>query len=682
MTTELSTRFLEQVWRLQSAPLGSYTFLAAKDWDSGQWRDIPLDQLDIDTHHTHNLPPNSYFTPNWFTDNRRLRANALPGCWLYADLDEVTPYSLPTELVPTLAWETSPDRYQCMWLLDRLLSPRTLEKLNRRLTYFTGADRGGWSLTKVLRVPGTTSTKYGTDSPFRVRMLPTSKPLRRYLAQDVAALVRDVDTTNADSLRNSNPRPSITKLPSYLTLYKRTRRRMPIRARQLLNTQNVLTSDDRSARLWELEHLLLDARIKPEHVLVLAKHSPWNKYRGQRRELDMLWREIIRAKTQRAGQPVKLKPTQSLRKSQSLRKRRKSTQEKDDGFVSYRDLMTRSLPRSSWLVEGIWSEGAHGLLAGEPKSFKTLITLDLAVSVASGTPFLGRFPVPKQGPVIIIQEENAMGDIQDRLRRITMSRGEGPSLHANGNGGHTIDFGKNLSILVRSNKGFSLVEDEDLRMLERVIVKYEPALVVLDPLYLLAPGIDEDSAVQMTPILKDLLRLKQKHGVGIMIVHHYKKKSKDNVSTRTAERMSGTGVFHRWLASGVYVERPDESLPVVRLTSEHRSQASPGAFSVTFDLGTDEDEHYEATVETWVDKKKRQTTQEDADDVTDLILNYPGRGDRIRVSALARHIDITPKAMLQRLRRREIDTEMYHGSRVVVRSHGAARSASDGRADT
>ena len=36
---------------------------------------------------------------------------------------------------------------------------------------------------------------------------------------------------------------------------------------------------------------------------------------------------------------------------------------------------------SRWLVEGLWGEGAVGIVGGEPKCCKSFLTLDLAVHV-------------------------------------------------------------------------------------------------------------------------------------------------------------------------------------------------------------------------------------------------------------------------------------------------------------
>ena len=53
-----------------------------------------------------------------------------------------------------------------------------------------------------------------------------------------------------------------------------------------------------------------------------------------------------------------------------------------------------------WLVEHLWGESAVGVIGGAPKSSKTWLGLDLALSVATGTACLGKFAVPRPGPAL------------------------------------------------------------------------------------------------------------------------------------------------------------------------------------------------------------------------------------------------------------------------------------------
>ena len=61
-----------------------------------------------------------------------------------------------------------------------------------------------------------------------------------------------------------------------------------------------------------------------------------------------------------------------------------------------------------WLVAGLWSEQAVGIVGGEPKCCKSFLALDLAVSVAAGTPCLRRFAVPEPGRVLLYAAEDAL----------------------------------------------------------------------------------------------------------------------------------------------------------------------------------------------------------------------------------------------------------------------------------
>lgn len=421
-------------------------------------------------------------------------------------------------------------------------------------------------------------------------------------------------------------RPEIRSLPAYDDVWRSRRRRLSARARTLLTTNTVLESDDRSARLWELENELVKSNLPLEEIFVLVRESPWNKYRGQRREVDMLWKEIEKVSAFRADPQTSTKVEVERKAAKAERAKRRTSRLK---IITYRDMMTKASPKSNWLVEDIWSQGAHGILAGEAKSFKSLLTIDLAVSVASGTPFLGRFHVPRVGRVCIIQEENTEGDVTDRAMRISRSRNVGPNTECNGSdpGRAEIFFGDDLPIHFLHNRGFSLLDDSDLEWLEKYAKKHHPVLIILDPLYLMTSGASEDKSNEMGPILNRLLRIKQKYDCGIMIVHHYRKQKEGDSRLRRAERMSGTNVFHRWLASGVYVERLSEHEPRIRLSSEHRGHASSPAYEVTFDLGHDDDLHYSVDVDTYVEKKSHPEKVDAIENAVTSVVGQPSLGE-------------------------------------------------------
>ena len=60
---------------------------------------------------------------------------------------------------PTAVVESSPGRHHYYWRLTRPVAPEEAARLNKRLCYGMGGDKGKWGLGKVLRAPGTLNYK-------------------------------------------------------------------------------------------------------------------------------------------------------------------------------------------------------------------------------------------------------------------------------------------------------------------------------------------------------------------------------------------------------------------------------------------------------------------------------------------------------------------------------------------
>lgn len=571
----VSKQFLEMVWGPQ---VRGTVFISGKG-EGGDWHDHALSWPTLVDQIV--LPPSSadiYFCPNVFSGQFRRIGEVQKSCWLYADLDEVDPNSIA--LRPTVAWESSTDRYQALWRLDKRVAPNVLNELNKRLTYLVGADKGGWDLTQVLRLPGTYNHKY--EDPEKVTLLWDDGPT--YPVSKIRKAVKEVDPIDAEIQVPDLEIPS--KTPKEILTHHR--KALDRRTLRLLRTNHAVEGE-RSDRLWELENLLLSSGIPPEEVFVLIRDSVWNKYRGRGDETYRIWLEIQKAARTQSGLQSGERETPSFHLAPT-------------GWEHHDLFMQSELTPPPWMVEGIWSDRSHGMIAGEPKGYKSLIATDLAIAIASGTKFLGHYDTHVTGPVLMIQEENAPWMMQSRIRKIEKAHGILGEAHADAST-LTIKHGGDVHLELLNQSGFDLTDPSHLEALEHKVQVVRPVLVILDPLYMMLGDADENSTRDMRPILQWLLHLKVRYSTGVLLVHHYTKQGA--VPRYGGQRMRGSGAFHGWVESGLYVEKPDPENPFyISIGREHRGQHPQGKFELEiFEGEPHEDDDYEVKV---YDKAKKR----------------------------------------------------------------------------
>lgn len=533
-----------------------------------------------------------YWCPSIYNAPRGIKDNIKTVNNLYADLDEKNPNTLPPDLKPSMCWESSPGRYAAVWLLDKEISASDGETLNKNLTYFIGADKGGWDLTQVLRVPGLRNYKYEGAPKGKLLWFDNTRinsisfyNIPDVTVDDLSPASSDVDDILFESSTEALPdlvRPYLSKLNT--------------KTLELLFTPNdeVLLAD-RSERLWELECKLLEAGIPSEEVVKLVAACNWNKYKGRKDETRRILTEVQKA-TNSINIPI------SITKDYSEKK-----------WTNYSDLISMTLDDPGWMIEGVWQKSSHGMIAGEPKTYKSVIATDMAVSVASGNDFLGKFPVHHQGPVMYIQEENSPWLVKDRLLKITTSRGL-----MNGKAevkGKTIKikYPPELPMYFLNNMGFDFTSRDDRDFLEESIKDIRPVLVIFDPLYLMLGGTDENSSKDIRPVLNWLLHIRYTYKTSVIILHHWNKAGK---SERGGQRMLGSVLFHGWVESAIYTSVVNEEKHEISLEREFRSFSKPSKIGVTFKFGEPGDYYYEPVLTDCIDNND--------DAVYDLISQYAG----------------------------------------------------------
>lgn len=169
----------------------------------------------------------------------------------------------------------------------------------------------------------------------------------------------------------------------------------------------------------------------------------------------------------------------------------------------------------TWLIEGLWATQSVGLIGGAPKCCKSWLALEMALSVASGRPCLGRFEALDTGPVLLYAAEDAPRQVRARLEGLAAA-----------------------------------------------IQKKRPKLLVLDP-FVRLHRLDENSAAEVSSVLQDLRAWQREYGVAILLVHHTRKSNGES----GGQALRGSSDLHAWGDSNLYVRNSGED---ITLSMEHR----------------------------------------------------------------------------------------------------------------
>ena len=209
-------------------------------------------------------------------------------------------------------------------------------------------------------------------------------------------------------------------------------------------------------------------------------------------------------------------------------------------------------PQTQWLIQGLWSDQAVGILGGEPKCCKSFLALDVAVSVASGAACLRQFPVCRTGKVLLFPAEDSLAVVRQRLEGIASAAGVGfPS----------------LPVQVITAPSLRLDIAVDRQRLADTVQNLKPILLILDPLIRLH-RVDENDASQIAPLLSYLRELQRQFQVAVILVHHARK---DSNSSRPGQALRGSSELHGWGDSNLYMRRKGSQLT---LSTEHRAAPS------------------------------------------------------------------------------------------------------------
>jgi RecA-family ATPase len=186
------------------------------------------------------------------------------------------------------------------------------------------------------------------------------------------------------------------------------------------------------------------------------------------------------------------------------------------------EIVKMDIPEQSFLIKNLLSDNSVNFLSGEEGCGKSLLAMNLAVSVATGATRWLEFEVMKPGKVLYLNNELAFSDFSRRLKAM------GNNLPAPGD----------LSNLIVPKEVPAL--SECWETLNELCEQERPVLGVVDCLYF-THDRDENDSSQMKALMRQFISLRDRYNLALLLIHHTKKGAR--YEKMHNDQMRGSNVF-------------------------------------------------------------------------------------------------------------------------------------------
>lgn len=216
---------------------------------------------------------------------------------------------------------------------------------------------------------------------------------------------------------------------------------------------------------------------------------------------------------------------------------------KEFDVVSFSEVINRYANfEVDWAVDNWLPTSTVGLVVAPPGSYKTWMLLDLALSISTGRPFLGKHEVLQQGPVLIIQQEDPFPLLLSRMANIM---GLGDQSEDADQFEISLPF-QTPNIHWHTNRALNFNNENAVAGFMEAIEKHRPVLTVIDPLYSMVDADDYMAEGAQDMLL--LKRLRDQFGCSFIVAHHTTKHP--TKGDRVRDDVWGSQFLNAWLETG------------------------------------------------------------------------------------------------------------------------------------
>jgi hypothetical protein len=265
------------------------------------------------------------------------------------------------------------------------------------------------------------------------------------------------------------------------------------------------------------------------------------------------------------------------------------------------DLLDTQYVATPYLIRGLFVDTGVQAISAEAKGTKTWITMELAFSIASGTPMFGRFDacVPP-AHVVLFQAEDAERASRAKIRSIGRARGMSDE--------EIRDVATRMHF--HNLKRLDVLNNDHAALVIASVRRLSPApvLLILDPLVKLH-RVKENDADQMELVTNAIADIGRVLGLASVFAHHNGKANESTGKRRGGQRMRGSSSLHGAVDGGLYLDAPTGDRVkewIVKAESEIKGARSADPFTLTLKV-LEDDEHGQAKRISWDVADERRT---------------------------------------------------------------------------
>jgi hypothetical protein len=244
-------------------------------------------------------------------------------------------------------------------------------------------------------------------------------------------------------------------------------------------------------------------------------------------------------------------------------------------FVSAPAFVAQVPEHIDWMVDKVIERGANGFFAANPKTGKSWAAVDLAISLALGSDWLG-FSIPRPVKVALISREDNPGLTAWRIKHLFASK---ESRNAGLLESHLYVNSR------RQSHQLMLDNAEQLEELAKAMKAFGAEFAIFDVFNVLHSA-DENDNSEMRRVLQRLSQLQAEVGCGIGVVHHYSKANDPGLPL--TQRLRGAGAIAGWCEWLIGMSMADLQAKIRCMEFDIKADNPPSPVYFTIDSSEDQ----------------------------------------------------------------------------------------------